>query len=168
MNLTRKFDIPHAVFFLTAVFSSLVIILIVGFLVSIAAPVLLKEGTGFVTGTVWNYDTHQYGILFFIVGTVVTTVVTLLIAVPVGVCTAIFLAEWAPPFIRNPMKTAIEMLVGIPSVVYGIFGYFVLSNLFRDHINPGIDSGPGFIPIFKMEDPLHGGNILLAAIVLSL
>lgn len=167
MNLPQKFDIPHAAFFLAATFSALVIILIVGFLVSIAAPVLLMEGTGFITGTVWNYETHQYGILYFIVGTIVTTVVTLLIAIPIGVCTAIFLAEWAPPSLRNSMKTAIEMLVGIPSVVYGIFGLFVLSDIFRDHVNPAIDSVFGFIPIFKMTDPLHGGNILLAAVVLS-
>jgi len=167
METARRYDLPGLLFLLAATFSGLVIILIAGFLLYIAWPVLSKEGLHFITGTVWDYNTHQYGILYLIVGTVTTTALTLIIAVPLSVCTAVYLAEWAPRQIQGVMKTLIELLVGIPSVVYGIFGYFVLAGIFRDYINPGIDSLFGFIPFFRIVNPHSGLSMLLSAIVLS-
>lgn len=168
MTFHYKPDVPALTFLFAASFSAIFFILIIGFLVFTAAPVLQMEGLNFITGTVWDYETHQYGIFLYLVGTIITTLVTVLIAVPAGVCTAIYLAEWASSGIREGMKSAIELLVGIPSVVYGIFGYFILSDIFRDYIDPAINSMLGFIPIFRNVNPGSGSNILLASTVLTI
>lgn len=168
MTFLPKLDLPALIFLFAASFTALFFILIIGFLVYTAAPVLQMEGFHFITGTVWDYETHQYGIFFFLVGTIITTLVTILIAVPISVSTAIYLAEWSSPRIREIMKSMIELLVGIPSVVYGIFGYFILSDIFRDHIDPAINSMFGFIPIFRDVNPGSGSSILLASFVLAI
>lgn len=140
MNLTSLFfrdgnrGVPGYLFLSSAVLLATSVVIIIGFIFMTAAPVFGLEGIGFITGTVWNYDTHEYGILIFIAGTLILTVVTLLIACPMGICTAIFLAEWAPVWLEKFLRTAIELLVGIPSVVYGIFGFFVLRQYISESI----------------------------------
>ena len=84
----------------------------------------------------------------FLVGTLCLILITIIIACPFSILTAIALAEYTPGWMAGIMRPMIELLVGIPSVVYGIFGLFVLNDLFRDYINPFISSTLGFIPIF--------------------
>jgi phosphate transport system permease protein len=165
--MSQTYDIPRLFFLSSAAVSALVVFLIFGFIFLTAAPVFEKEGVGFLTGTTWNYSTGEYGILVFLVGTIVLTAVTMVIACPLGIFTAIFLAEWAPVWLEKTIRPLIELLVGIPSVVYGIFGYFVLENIFRYHIDPFIDATLGFIPIFRDPNPGSGTGILLAASVLA-
>jgi phosphate transport system permease protein len=93
---------------------------------------------------------------------------TMVIAVPLGLLTAVFLAEWAPAWLDKTLSSMIELLVGIPSVVFGIFGLFVLQGLFRDYINPAISGTLGFIPIFHNSDPSRGTGLLLASSVLAI
>lgn len=166
--MNRTYDIPRLLFLSSAAVSALVVLLIFGFIFLTAAPVFEKEGVGFLTGTTWNYSTGEYGILVFLVGTLVLTAVTMVIACPLGIFTAIFLAEWAPVWLEKMLRPLIELLVGIPSVVYGIFGYFILEGVFRYHIDPFIDATLGFIPIFRDPDPGSGTGILLAASVLAI
>ena len=95
------------------------------------------------------------------------TIVTVAIACPLGLATAIFLSEWAPPWLDQIMSTMIELLVGVPSVVYGIFGFFILRSYFADFINPFIGKTLGVIPLFQYEND-NGLGIPLAATVLAL
>jgi phosphate transport system permease protein len=161
-------DSPGRLFLLAAIISISSVILIFIFLFITASPVLLKEGTGFITGTEWSYKNGEYGVLLLIAGTIVLTAVTMAIAVPLSIFTAIFLAEWSPRWLTGILRPPIEMLVGIPSVVYGIFGFFVLENIFQDFVDPFIDSTLGFIWIFKDVNPNSGTSILLASTVLSI
>ena len=144
------------------------VLFMVGFIFYQALPIFLKEGIGFLTGMRWDYEENIYGILPFIIGTISVTTVTLLIACPIGLFTAIYLAEWAPTWAERIMRPSIELLVGIPSVVYGVFGLYVLGTLFRDHIDPFIDNTLGFIPIFRDVHPESGEGILLTATVLTM
>lgn len=166
--MRKPFDIPKTVFFISALVSGLIVVLIFGFIFHTAAPVLMKEGFGFLIGTEWNYDESKFGILTFLCGTLFMTAVTMVFACPIGVGTAIYLAEWAPAWIEKPVSTMIELLVGIPSVIFGIFGFFVLEPIFRDTINPFIGNTLGFIPIFAYNTPGNGLGILLASTILAI
>lgn len=96
------------------------------------------------------------------------TATTIAIAVPLGLATALFLSEWAPRWLDQVLMTLIELLVGIPSVVYGIFGFFVLRSYFTDFINPFIANTLGFIPLFQSGGNNTGLGIPLAATVLAI
>jgi len=165
----RNIDIPHAVFLASTVIVGLSVCLIFGFIFVTAAPVLEKEGINFILGTEWDYDAHVYGIFNFIAGTLALTAVTMVLAVPLSLFTAIFLAEWAPAWLERIMRPPIEMLVGIPSVVYGLFGFFFLEKVFRYYINPAISGTLGqIIPIFHDPTPYTGKGILLASTILAI
>ena len=165
---TDKTDRPQLVFLCSAVITGLIVILMFGFIFWRAIPVFLLEGPNFIFGTVWNYDTNQYGIFLYIIGTIVVTVATLILAVPLGVLTAIYLAEFAPPPLEKILRPLVELLVGIPSVVYGLFGFLFLRYVFMDAIDPWIGNNLGFIPIFRNLDPAGGAHILLAAVILTI
>ncbi|MCK9579241.1 MAG: phosphate ABC transporter permease subunit PstC [Methanoregula sp.] len=163
-----QIDTPKYVFLACGLITAALVIFVFGFILLTAAPVLQKEGISFITGTTWDYDTHQYGILIFILGTIYLTVVTMILAIPLGVFTAIFLAELAPAWLEKIIRPLLDLLVGIPSVVYGIFGFFVLEGIFRNAIDPAISDTLGFIPIFYDPDPGSGLGILLGATILTL
>jgi phosphate transport system permease protein len=160
--------ITHAIFLMCSVATAFIAIFFVGFVFYTAYPVFAKEGLGFITGSVWDYSNNIYGIHIFIAGTLILTIVTLILALPVSIFTAIFLAEFAHPRVASIVRPLVELLVGIPSVVYGIFGLFVLQNIFRDHVNPFIDSTLGFIPIFANTSPTSATGVLLASVVLAI
>lgn len=162
-----KFDSPHLLLFLCALSTAFIIAFFIVFIFYTAFPIFEKEGFGFITGTTWSYSAHEYGIWLFIVGTLVMTAVTMVLACPLSIFTAIFLAEFAPVWITRVMRPMIELLVGIPSVIYGIFGLFVLENIFQHHIDPFLDATLGFIPIFRDTSPNSGTGILLASTVLA-
>jgi len=166
--MPERFDAPQYVFLACGLITAALVIIVFGFILLTAAPVLQKERISFITGTIWDYETHQYGILIFIIGTIYLTVVTMALAIPLGVFTAIFLAEWAPAWLEKIIRPLLDLLVGIPSVVYGLFGYFVLEGIFRNTIDPAISNTLGFIPIFHDTDPESGLGILLGATILTL
>ncbi|WP_321428492.1 phosphate ABC transporter permease subunit PstC [uncultured Methanolobus sp.] len=169
MNQTRLDDrIPHYFFFLCAFITVSVAVYFIFFIFDTAAPVLRSQGiVNFLTGTVWDYDESIYGIRTYIAGTLVMTAVSLAIAVPISVFTAIFLSEFASVKLAGTIRPFIELLVGIPSVVYGIFGLFVLENFFQNNIDPLI-SMLDFIPIFEDLTPSGGNGVLLASTVLAI
>ncbi|TQD25679.1 phosphate ABC transporter permease subunit PstC [Methanolobus vulcani] len=135
----------------------------------VASPVLLKVGLlDFITGTRWNYGASAYGIWNYALSTIYLTVLTLLISVPLGLFAAIFLTEFASKRIESILRPLIELLVGIPSVVYGIFGFFILEDIFRHHIDPFLNGTLGvFLPIFRDNNPNDGFSLLLASTVLA-
>ena len=164
--MKEKIDLPKGIFFGIAGITAFLVFVIIGFLLYTAAPVLEMSGIGFITTSVWNYDTHQYGILIFLIDTIILTALTLALAVPVGIFTAMYLAEWAPAWLEKILRPLVELLVGIPSVVYGFFGLLILSNFFVDDLNPFVNQFLGFIPIFRNVHPtFHVGLILTATIL---
>ncbi|HEY9167276.1 MAG TPA: phosphate ABC transporter permease subunit PstC [Candidatus Kryptonia bacterium] len=120
----------------------------------------------FVKGTTWNPVTGEFGALPFIYGTAVTSVLSLLIATPLGIGTAVFLAELSPKWLRSSLQPLIELLAGIPSVIYGLWGMFVLSPLMASTVEPFLMNKFGFLPFFKGY-PL-GIGFLTASIILAI
>jgi phosphate transport system permease protein len=165
--MKEKIDLPKGIFFGIAGITAFLVFVIIGFLLYTAAPVLEMSGIGFITTSVWNYDTHQYGILIFLIDTIILTALTLALAVPVGIFTAMYLAEWAPAWLEKILRPLVELLVGIPSVVYGFFGLLILSNFFVDDLNPFVDHVLGFIPIFRNVHPYFHVGLLLTATILA-
>jgi phosphate transport system permease protein len=114
-----------------------------------AWPAVTKFGLGFLWAGDWNPVTSDFGALWFIIGTVVTSFVAVLLAAPVSIAIGLFLSELAPPTVRGPIGTLVEMLAAVPSVVIGLWGIFVLGPFTRDHIEPALQSALGFLPIFS-------------------
>jgi phosphate transport system permease protein len=157
----------------TLLFAFLVLAALAGILVSLAieaAPVFKTFGPAFLWTNVWNVPEDQYGALAAIYGTVVTSIIALLIAVPVSFGIALFLTETCPTWLRRPLGTAIELLAGVPSIIYGIWGLFVFAPLFSEHIQPHLQAAFGDVPVIGgwFAGPPIGVGILTAGIVLSL
>lgn len=159
---------PELLIFTGAIITILVMLLFIFYIFSGSLPVFSREGLSFITGTVWNYDSDQYGLLYFIIGTLLVTAVSMLIACPLSILTAIFLAEFAPPKLSSIMRPMIELLVGIPSVVYGLLGVQILSSIFGSSIVPFIQTTLGFIPIFARVGVSTTSSIFLASSVLAI
>lgn len=121
-------------------------------------------GLHFLTSTTWDPVHQQFGALPYIFGTVVTALLALIIAGPLGVGTAIFLTELAPPRLRTPVSFLVEMLAAIPSVVYGLWGLFILVPLIRTYVEPALGSSLGFLPLF--QGPPYGVGLLAASLIL--
>lgn len=125
-----------------------------------------KFGLHFFVTQTWDPIMDEFGALPFIYGTVVTSVVALLIAVPLGIGAAIFLAELAPPRISDSLQFFIDLLAAVPSVIYGLLGVFTVVPLMRTVIYPMLNKPFGFLPIFK--GPSYGVGFLTAGIVLAI
>jgi phosphate transport system permease protein len=125
-----------------------------------------KFGLSFITNTTWDPVREQFGALPFIYGTAVSSILGLLIAVPVSLGVAIFLVEHAPRRLSTPISFFVQLLAAIPSVVYGLWGIFVLAPTLRDHVYPAIQSTLGFLPIFRGN--INGLGLMTAGIILSI
>ena len=125
-----------------------------------------KFGFGFFHTSVWDPIFDQFGALPFIYGTLVTAAVSLLIAVPLGIGAAIFLAELAPARVSDTLEFFIDLLAAVPSVIYGLLGVFIVVPLMRDYLQPGLKNSLGFLPIFR--GPSYGIGFLTAGIVLAI
>ena len=132
--------------------------------------VLASEGLNFFFSTDWNPVENKYGALVPIYGTVVTAIIAMLIAVPVSFGIAFFLTEVAPRWMRAPVGTAIELLAGIPSIIYGMWGFFVLMPVMREYLIPWLDEHVGPLPIIGalFRGPPIGAGMLTSGIVLSI
>jgi len=123
-------------------------------------------GLGFLTSSEWNPVEGQFGALPLIFGTAVSSALALLIAVPLSLAVAIFLTEFAPYRVRGPITAVIELLAAIPSVVYGLWGIFVLIPFLRATVFPFLKETLGFLPFF--EGPIYGPGMLSAAVILAI
>jgi phosphate transport system permease protein len=124
-----------------------------------------KFGLGFFTGKTWDPVSGDFGALPFIYGTVATSIIALVIAVPMGVGSAIFLAELAPPKVSNFLTFLIELLAAVPSVIYGLLGVFILLPVLNQ-IVPIIQAVLGWLPIFS--GTFYGVSVFSAGVILSL
>jgi phosphate transport system permease protein len=133
-------------------------------------PAMRAFGFGFFVTEVWNPVTDKYGALAPIYGTVVTSLIAMLIAVPAGLGSAIFLTELCPLPLRRPVGIAIELLAAIPSIIYGLWGLFFLAPFLQQYVQPALISAFGTIPIlsFLFAGPPYGIGILTAGFILAI
>jgi len=135
-----------------------------------AWPAFSHFGLEFLTREVWNPVTDQYGALAPIYGTLVTSVIAMLLAVPVGLGIAIFLTELCPLWLRRVIGTAIELLAGVPSIIYGMWGLFVLAPVLQDFENDYLVPAFADIPVLSslFEGPSYGQGVLTAGVILAI
>jgi phosphate transport system permease protein len=142
-----------------------IVALLVGELWTHSQPAVQKFGWHFLVTSTWDPNSGEFGALPFIYGTCVTSLLALLIAVPLGLASSIFLAEMAPPNLSNILTFLIELLAAVPSVIYGLLGIFILVPLVRDHLVPVLTAAFGYLPIF--QGSFYGVSFLSAGLVLS-
>ena len=123
-------------------------------------------GLGFITGTTWDPVAAIYGALPYIVGTLLSSLIALVLATPIGILTAIFLAEIASPRLATPLTFMIELLAAIPSVVFGLWGVFVLAPFLRVTAEAWISDTFGFIPF--LAGPTFGIGLFTAGVILAI
>jgi phosphate transport system permease protein len=153
----------------TAAFAGLTVLLLAAMVVAMtqASALSLRQfGLGFVSGSVWDPVRNVFGALPFIYGTVVSSLIALLIAVPVSLGVAVFLAELAPSKVRVVVGFIVELLAAVPSVVYGLWGVFVLAPWLRDRIEPALAAVFGFLPLFR--GPHQGVGMLAGGLILAI
>ncbi|MEI6546738.1 MAG: phosphate ABC transporter permease subunit PstC [Burkholderiales bacterium] len=152
---------------ITGSFAALVLLSmfgIIGSLVYESAPVFSKFGVGFIASSTWNPSGDVFGAGIAVYGTLVTSAIAMVVAVPISFGIALFLTETCPLWLRRPLGTAIELLAGVPSIIYGIWGLFVLAPLLQQYVQPLlIKTG---LPLFA--GPPLGVGIFTAGVVLAL
>ncbi|MBZ5528172.1 MAG: phosphate ABC transporter permease subunit PstC, partial [Acidobacteriia bacterium] len=154
---------------ITLLFAASVVLIALAIVYQLWADSALSRhrfGLHFLVTSVWDPVFEQFGALPFIYGTLLTSAVALLLAVPLGLGAAIFLAELAPQRISAVCTFFIELLAAVPSVIYGLLGVFVLVPLMRQNVQPFLKTTLGFLPLFS--GPAYGVGFLTAGIVLAL
>jgi phosphate transport system permease protein len=150
-----------------------VLILLGGVIVSLVAgamPALRAFGFDFLITQHWNPVTEKFGALAPIYGTLVTSIIAMVIAVPVGLFIAVFLTELCPQWLRRPIGIAIELLAGIPSIIYGIWGLFVFAPFLQDTLQPFLIGVFGNVPVLStlFAGPPYGIGVLTAGLILAI
>ncbi len=170
----RRFEIGDRIFRVATRSSAIaVLVLLGGVIVSLvqgASPALSKFGFGFLISDAWNPVTEKFGAAPAIYGTLVTSFIALLIAAPFGFGIAVFLTELCPYKLRRPIGIAVELLAGIPSIIYGIWGMFVLAPFLQAHVQPALIATfadvPGLNRLFA--GPPYGIGVLTASFILAI
>ena len=150
---------------LLAMLLPLLLAAIVGGLVVGAWPAIRQFDVGFLTRSTWDPVSGQFGALPLIFGTLYSSLVAMVIAVPLALGAAIFLTEFAPRWMRGPVGTLIELLAGVPSVIYGLWGLFVLVPLLRDVLWPVAKPALRWLPFFS--GPFYGPSVLAGGTILA-
>jgi phosphate transport system permease protein len=169
-----KLRVSDAAFFqLTRGSAILVLVILGGIIVSLILGAALALGTfglSFLITQTWNPVTEVFGAAAPIYGTVVTSAIALLIAAPLGLLIALFLTELCPMFLRRPIGIAIELLAGIPSIIYGIWGLFVFAPFLQRTLQPALIDSFGNIPVLStlFAGPPYGIGILTAGLILAI
>jgi phosphate transport system permease protein len=154
--------------------SAVVVLLILsGVIVSLVAgsiPAFQTFGMGFLTSAVWNPVTEKFGAVAAISGTITTSIIAMVIAVPIGLGVAIFLTELCPQSLRRPIGIAIELLAGIPSIIYGIWGLFVFAPFVQQYVEPPLIALFAPLPVLSsvFAGPPYGIGVLTAGFVLAI
>jgi phosphate transport system permease protein len=147
----------------------LVLAVVVAMIVALASHSTLsirQFGFGFLTSRDWDPVKGQFGALAFIYGTIVSSLIALLISVPLSLGIAIFLVEQAPRYLARPITFLVELLAAIPSVVYGLWGIFVLAPFLRVHVEPHLARWFGWLPLF--QGPITGIGLLTGGVILAI
>jgi len=159
--------------YLTRSAAIMVLVLLGGVIISLvhgSIPALQAFGFDFLIEQRWNPVTEKFGALAPIYGTIVTSVIAMLIAVPIGLLIAVFLTELCPAFLRRPIGIAIELLAGIPSIIYGIWGLFVFAPFLQQTLQPFLISTFGNVPVLSslFAGPPYGIGVLTASLILAI
>jgi phosphate transport system permease protein len=158
------------IFKLVLTLAALLIPVLLGFLVyelwSGARLAVGRFGFDFVTSSTWDPVAEEFGAFPLIFGTLLSSLIALLIAVPLSLGVAIYLTEFAPKAVRQPVAFLIGLLAAIPSVVYGLWGIFVLIPVLRTTAFPFLRQLFGFLPFF--QGPIYGPSMLAAGIILAI
>ena len=161
-----------AIFRFLLFLSALVLLMIVGSMIvsmSVNSKLSIERfGWGFLTEQTWNPAKSEFGALPFIYGTVMSSLIALVIAVPLALGVAIFLVEQAPRSLARPIGFLVELLASIPSVVYGLWGIFVLAPFLREYVDPFLARTFGWLPLFRGTPTGIGlltGGIILAIMI---
>ena len=149
-----------------------VLILLGGVIASLvlgSMPAIKAFGLNFLSTEAWNPVTEKFGAMAPVYGTIVTSLIAMAIAVPSALGIAIFLTELCPFTLRKPIGIAIELLAGIPSIIYGIWGLFVLAPFLQEHVEPGLIASFGNVPVLSklFAGPPYGIGVLTAGIILA-
>ncbi|MCE3264688.1 MAG: pstC [Pseudoduganella sp.] len=157
---------------ITMLFALTVLFVLVGIIISLingALPALKEFGPAFITTVEWDPVNDKYGAAIAIVGTLASAGIALLIAFPVSFGIALFLTEVCPAWLRRPLGTAIELLAGVPSIIYGMWGMFIFAPMFSEYVQPLLKAAFGGLPwigvLFK--GPTMGVGILTAGLILA-
>ncbi len=150
-----------------------VLLLLSGVIISLVAgslPAFRTFGFGFLVSERWNPVTDNFGALPAIYGTVLTSAIAMLIAVPVGLMIAFFLTELCPPWLRRPIGIAIELLAGVPSIIYGIWGLFIFAPFLQGTLQPFLIDTLGHVPGIAalFSGPPYGIGMLTAGLILAI
>src|SRR5437868_9885222 len=150
-----------------------VLVLLGGVIMSLvigSVPALREFRFDFISSQSWNPVTEKFGALAPIYGTVVTSFIAMLFAIPFGLLIAMFLTELCPKWLRRPIGIAIELLAGIPSIIYGIWGLFVLAPFLQQHVQPILIDMFANIPVLNalFAGPPYGIGILTAGLILAI
>jgi phosphate transport system permease protein len=173
-RVLNKLRINDIVFrYLTRASAVFVLVMLGGVIVSLgigAMPAFQEFGLGFLTSESWNAVTEKFGAAAPIYGTIITSSIAMLIAVPLGLFIAMFLTELCPLPLRRPIGIAIELLAGIPSIIYGIWGLFVFAPFLQQYVQPAIISAFGNIPVLStlFAGPPFGIGMLTASLILAI
>lgn len=157
----------------TMFFASIVLILLMAIIVTLfigSLPALKAFGPAFFTSDAWNPVTINFGGLVPIYGTIITALIAMVIGIPVSFGIAIFITELSPTWLKRPIGIAIELLAGIPSIIYGMWGLFVFAPLFADHVQPWINDHLGALPLIGQvfQGPPMGIGMLTAGFILAI
>lgn len=157
----------------TMLFAASVLVVLIAIIVSLvegAIPAFKEFGFAFITTVEWDPVNDKYGALIAIVGTLATSFIALLIAFPVSFGIALFLTEICPAWLRRPLGTAIELLAGVPSIIYGMWGLFVFAPLFSEYAQPFLKATLGQVPVIGVlfSGPMMGIGILTAGLILAI
>jgi phosphate transport system permease protein len=170
LKMVRKFLSGDSIFKkLTLIFALFILVLallIFYELYSRSQLSINKFGLGFLTGVEWDPVHQVFGALPFIYGTVTSSIIALIIAVPISLGIAIYLSELAPKSFRSTISFMVELLAAVPSVVYGLWGLFVMVPWIRDYLQPFLESTLGFLPLF--QGPKFGIGMLAGGIILAI
>ncbi len=154
-------------------FALSVLLVLVGIIISLvigAWPAFHEFGPAFITTIEWDPVNDKYGALIAIAGTLSTSFIALLIAFPVSFGIALFLTEICPTSLRRPLGTAVELLAGVPSIIYGMWGLFVFAPFFADHVEPLLAQTLGRLPAIGalFRGPMMGIGVLAAGLILAI
>jgi phosphate transport system permease protein len=157
---------------LTLFFAGAVLVVLGGVMVALVAgalPAVEHFGFGFIVADVWNPVTEKFGALAPIYGTLVTSGIAMLIGIPVAFGIALFITELAPVWLKRPLATMIELLAAIPSIIYGIWGLFVLAPFVQEYIEPALINTIGEVPGIGLlfAGPPLGIGVLTAGFILA-
>lgn len=166
----RRFSSDHVFFSYLTLSGTSIVAILAGIVVVVGLQSrenINRTGiTEFITGTTWDPVAGIFGALPAIYGTLLTSFVAIIIAIPLGFGSAIFISEFAPPKIGAVFSVFIDLLASIPSVVYGLFGLFTFAPFMREHVQPLLQGAFGNLPLF--QGPPLGVGFLTAGIVLSI